>query len=265
MAAVTSSIVGIASGVMGAGMSFAQKAAASSAASQAKQDSKRLMAEAKQMAEKDLYSELNVPMGAFERQREENTAAGSMAVQALQEGDARGLAGGVGAVNQAQTVASEGLRNDLGQALYDNDKMKADSKQAINQQLIGANLGEAKDASAEAAYQEKVGKQAMMSGVESALGAVGSAANLVPLYGSNAQGRRGAKLFENEAVAQSFKDKGIGSARATSLLGGLSKQQQKNLLSGGDFDFDTIFGKGYTDKKGRTFYNGEEGYYGKNK
>jgi hypothetical protein len=56
MAAVTSSIVGIASGVMGAGMSFAQKAAASSAASQAKQDSKRLMAEAKQMAENSTIS-----------------------------------------------------------------------------------------------------------------------------------------------------------------------------------------------------------------
>jgi len=141
--------------------------------------------------------------------------------------------------------------------------MKADSKQAINQQLIGANLGEAKDASAEAAYQEKVGKQAMMSGVESALGAVGSAANLVPLYGSNAQGRRGAKLFENEAVAQSFKDKGIGSARATSLLGGLSKKQQKDLLGGGNFDFDAIFGKGYTNKKGMTYYDGEEGFYKK--
>ena len=50
---------------------------------------------------------------------------------------------------------------------------------------------QAKDAEAEASYQDKVGKQAMMSGVDSALGAVGSAANLVPLYGSKAQGRRG--------------------------------------------------------------------------
>tara|TARA_R110002012_G_scaffold213607_3_gene384694 strand:+ start:1941 stop:2732 length:792 start_codon:yes stop_codon:yes gene_type:complete len=263
MAAVTSSIVGIASGVMGAGMSFAQKNAAAVASSQAKQDSKRLMSEAKQMAEKDFYAELNVPMGAFERQREENTAAGSMAVQALQEGDARGLAGGVGAVNQAQTVASEGLRNDLGQALYDNNKMKADSKQAINQQLISANLGQAKDAEAEASYQDKVGKQAMMSGVESALGAVGSAANLVPLYGSKAQGRRGAKLLGNDKVAQGFKDKGIGAARATQMLGGLSKKQQKDILGGGSFDFDTLFGKGFTNKKGMTLYEGEEGFFKK--
>jgi len=260
MAAVTSSIVGIASGVMGAGMSFAQKNAAAVASSQAKQDSKRLMGEAKQMAEKDFYAELNVPMGAFERQREENTAAGSMAVQALQEGDARGLAGGVGAVNQAQTVASEGLRNDLGQALYDNNKMKADSKQAINQQLISANLGQAKDAEAEASYQDKVGKQAMMSGVESALGAVGSAANLVPLYGKSSQARRGGNLFEKGVGKKQFAAKGIGAARATNLLSNLSKTQQKQLLKDGSFDFESLFGKGFTNKAGRTFYEGEEGF-----
>ena len=138
--------------------------------------------------------------------------------------------------------------------------MKADSKQAINQQLISANLGQAKDATEEASYQEKVGKQAMMSGVESALGAVGSAADLVPLYGKTQGAKRAAKLFETDAVGKSFKDKGIGAARATSLLGNLSKKQQKDILGGGSFDFDSLFGKGYTNKRGMTLYDGEEGY-----
>ena len=44
---------------------------------------------------------------------------------------------------------------------------------------------------------------------------------------------------------------------------GLSKKQQKDLLGGGNFDFDAIFGKGYTNKKGMTYYDGEEGFYKK--
>lgn len=260
MAAVTSAIVGVASGAIGAAQSFSQASAAKAAAGKAAQDSKKLMAEAKLMAEKNYFEGLNVPMGAFERQREENLVAGQQAVQALQEGDQRGLAGGVGQVNQAQNVASEGLRNDLGQALYDNEKMKADERKSINQDLIAANVGEAKDLSAEASYQEKLGKSSMMSGVTSALGAVGSAASLVPLYGKSNAARRGGKLFEKGVGKKQFAAKGIGAARATNLLSNLSKTQQKQLLKDGSFDFESLFGKGFTNKAGRTFYEGEEGF-----
>ena len=55
MAAVTSSIVGIASGVMGATQSFKQAQAAGNASDKATQDSKRLLAEAKIMAEKNEF------------------------------------------------------------------------------------------------------------------------------------------------------------------------------------------------------------------
>ncbi|HBY67800.1 MAG TPA: hypothetical protein DEG69_08640 [Flavobacteriaceae bacterium] len=259
MAAVTSAVVGVASGVLGATQSFKQAADAKSAQAKAAGESKKLMAEAKLMAEKNYFEGLNVPMGAYERQREENLVAGQQAISALQEGDQRGLAGGVGQVNQAQTVASEGLRNDLGQALYDNEKMKAEERKSINQDLIAANVGEAKDLRAEADYQAKAGKQASMSGVQSALGAVGSAASLVPLYGKNRAAKRADSLYE--ANAQAFKDKGIGTSRAKNLLLNLDNKKLKQLTSeGATFDFDTIFGKAYTNKQGQNYYSGESGF-----
>ena len=263
MAAVTSSIVGIASGVMGATQSFKQAQAAGNASDKATQDSKRLLAEAKIMAEKNEYEALNIPMNAFERQREENTAAGSMAVQALQEGDSRGLAGGVGLVNQAQTVASETLRGDLGQALYDNNKMKAESRDNINQTLIANNVGQAKDLSAEANYQQQLQKSSRMSGVSSALGAVGSASNLVPLYGASVASKRSKKLFE--ANKDQFESRGIGVERGLSMFSNLDnkiiKDLNKSLKGGGKIDFDKLFGKGRDIGKGMKRYEGEEGYY----
>ena len=261
MAAVTSAVVGIASGVAGAGMSFAQASKAKNAANVAKQDSKRLMAEAKIMAEKNFYENLNVPVGAYERQREENMASGSAAVQALQEGDARGLAGGVGQVNQAQSAASEGLRNDLGQALYDNDKMKAEAKDNINQNLVAANIGEAKDASAEANYQQQLGASSMKSGVSSALGAVGSAASLVPLYGKGRAAKDAKSIFGGDAGAQ-FKSRGIGEDRGLNMLSGLDKGTLKKIRKGGSFDFDTLFGKGILNTRtGNQIYESEPGFF----
>lgn len=261
MAAVTSSIVGIASGAFGAYQSFKQAADAKSAAARAAKDSKKLMAEAKLMAEKNFFEGLNVPMGAYERQREENLVAGQQAIAALQEGDQRALAGGVGAVNQAQTVASENLRNDLGQALYDNEKMKAEERKSINENLIAANVGEAKDLRAEADYQERARKQAMMSGVTSALGAVSSAADLVPLYGKSKSAKRAESIYK--ANESAFKERGIGSARAQRLLSNLDKNQLKDLSKeGATFDFESIFGKGRNNKAGTMMlYEGDIGYY----
>ena len=255
MAAVTSSIVGIASGAFGAYQSFSQAAAAKSAAAKAAKDSKKLMAEAKIMAEKNYFEGLNVPMDAYERQREENLVAGQQAISALQEGDQRALAGGVGAVNQAQTVASEKLRGDLGQALYDEER------KSINENLIAANVGEAKDLRAEADYQERARKQSMMSGVTSALGAVSSAADLVPLYGKSQSSKRAESIYK--ANEKAFKEKGIGSARAQRLLSNLDKNQLKDLSKDGAlFDFDTIFGKGRKNAAGTmTLYDGDIGFY----
>ena len=259
MAAVTSAVVGVASGVFGATQSFKQAADAKSAQGKAAQESKKLMAEAKLMAEKNYFEGLNVPMGAYERQREENLVSGQQAVQALQEGDQRGLAGGVGQVNQAQSVASEGLRNDLGQALYDNEKMKADERKSINQDLIAANVGEAKDLRSEADYQAKLQKQATMSGFDSALGAVGSAASLVPLYGKNKAAKRAGSIFE--ANQKAFSDKGIGDSRAKNLLLNLDKNVLKDISKGTKkFDFKSLFGDSMLSKGGMNVYAGEQGY-----
>ena len=66
-----------------------------------------------------------MPTDAYEAEFEANLAADQQAVQALQEGDARSLAAGVGRIGAQQAEEAEDTRIDMGQDLYNLDVTKA--------------------------------------------------------------------------------------------------------------------------------------------
>ena len=124
MAAVTSAVVGIASAGYSAVSGFRNAAAQKKAAKEADAAAAKAMSEAKARAEVDYFAGLSVPLDAYEAEFENQLAVSQQNVEALQEGDARNLAAGVGRVGALQNQAREKTRIDMGQDLFALDKLK---------------------------------------------------------------------------------------------------------------------------------------------
>ena len=166
MAVTTAAVVGIATGVASTAKSFSDAAKAKKAQQKASEDAARLMSDARKRAEKNEFEGLTVPTDAYEAAFETTLAANKQQVEALQEGDARALAAGVGRAGAAAQAGAEKTRIAMGQDLFNVQKMKAQSRENIKQQLIGMDVGAAKDAKAEAAYQEQLRAQNIQQGIK---------------------------------------------------------------------------------------------------
>jgi hypothetical protein len=183
MALITSAIIGATTGLAAMGMSFKQASDAAEMEAEGLAATDKLMEEAKKKAEIDYAQTLNVPLSAFGKEFDQNTANQNAIVQSLQEGDSRNLAAGVGRVNVATTDANEDTRNALGDEMYELDKYQAESKQAINTDQKNMLVGGAAD-KAQMSRDAAQAKTSAMQGAFQGLGQVAGAVNsLAPLYG----------------------------------------------------------------------------------
>ena len=167
MAVATATIVALGTAAVGAGMSFKQAADAKDAASKADSDAKELMDEAKKNIEKDYMEELTVPLDAFEAASKENVALQNQSIQAIREGDQRGLQSG--AVTQVGQDAAEQRRIAMGQELSDLQKLKIQSKENIRDEIVSMDVAGAADANLRARDAQEARTAAMTNAV-SALG-----------------------------------------------------------------------------------------------
>ena len=225
MAVTTAAVVGIGSGLASAGMSFSQAASASRASANAIKEQKKLQADARERAEKNFYQGLNVPLDAYGEQFRQNTANQQQTIQALQEGDQRSLQGGVGALTAAGAAANEQTRIGLGEALYENRKMKADAQNTINQDLKSMDMGQAADQAAMARDADQARVAAISSGISGIGTAASSLASIAPLYGKTGGMKRAEALYD-----------GLDATSIEAAAGGqLSAAQIKNTLRQQDF------------------------------
>lgn len=197
MAVTTAAVVGIAAGVASTAKSFSDAAKAKKAQKKADQDAARLMADARKRVDKDEFAGLAVPTEAYEAAFETTLAANQQQVQALAEGDARSLAAGIGRVGAATNEAAQATRREMGQDLFNIEKMKAQSRENIKQQQIGMDVAGAKDAKAEAAYQEQLRAQKIQQGIQGIGQVATSVGAAAPLFGA---GGAAAKTALNPAT-----------------------------------------------------------------
>lgn len=160
--------VGMSAALGGSIMSFGQAAKGRRQAEAAQRKSEKLMIEARQRAQKNVYEKLQVPLDAFGEQYRQGLAAQTQQVQALQEGDARGLAAGIGKVAGQTTAAQEQTRVGMQKDLYDLAKVKADAEDDIKQQMIKMDVGRASSLERKAADLEKMRAKAMQTGIAQA-------------------------------------------------------------------------------------------------
>ena len=202
MAVTTAAVVGVAASAGGAINSFSQSAKQGRMAEKAAAASKKAMAEAKRKAEKNFYAGLNVSTEAYDRAFENNLQAQTQNIQALQEGDPRNLAAGVGLVQQASDATAEATRLGLQKDLEANAKMKADAKDAINQDLKRMDLGYAKDQEKIAQESSAASAKSMSEGISGVVSTVGQAAQLAPLFGAKNITTKEQIYLDNLAKAQ---------------------------------------------------------------
>ena len=166
-----------------AGMSFGSAAKQRKASASAVRKSKALMDAAKKRMEMNVYEGLNVPLDAYDKQNQMNLLGQQTSIQALQEGDPRNLAAGVGAVGQVAGLQNEKMRISLQKDLYENRKMKADKRDSINQDFVNLGLGQAKQFAQEGQDLKENANAAVIAGISSIGEAAATASNAAPLYG----------------------------------------------------------------------------------
>tara|TARA_R100001443_G_scaffold53483_4_gene65117 strand:+ start:161 stop:1018 length:858 start_codon:yes stop_codon:yes gene_type:complete len=218
--------IGLATSLIGSGVSFTQAAKAKREQKKAERQQKALMEKAKERAEKNFYETLNVPIDAFDNQYKQNQQVAAQALEALQQGDARNLAAGVGGLQAAASQANEVVRTGMQDALYENRKMKMEGKAAIEQQLIDMEVGAAAD---QAQMARDFGRD-QAAGIQGGIAGVGqaaqSASSLVPLFAAGKEGRAAMQADEvfggqedqtQDQLSKTVDEGGTGMSRANRL------------------------------------------------
>ena len=229
MAGIGIAIAGLAVSGASAGMGFAQASKARKLAAQENQKAERLMNEARAKAEKNVYEGLQIPMEAYNREFRENTAQQMQNVQSLQEAGGRTLAAGIGKVAGQGQQGNAEIQGRLGQALYDNDKMKADGAQDVNQQLIQMDVGQSSSATRKAADLKTEAAQA----TQGAISSVGSAlsygtAVAAPLFPNNASTTADILKQQNLVMGDRASGQPLTKTPLNSMQGGKTIQNPMN-------------------------------------
>lgn len=220
MAVTTSAVIGIAAGGANAAQGFMSAKNARVAAEDARVEADKMMADARRRAEVDNYAKISLPLDSYEAQLNNNLAADKQAIEALQEGDARALAAGVGRVGAQQAAETDSTRIAMGDEMFNINKMKADSKENIKQQMIAMDVGEAKMQD-QRAYEEE---QRRAAGMQQGFAGIGQVAqgvgDMAPLYGKSMNDKRAlAMVGDDDFVSQmGYDPKNMTEAQRLELL-----------------------------------------------
>lgn len=162
-------LIGIATTGLNIGMSLVEASKQKELQRAADRQAEKSAAEQERLLSQDFYTNLQVPMEAYDKQFAANTAAQQQALSALTEGDPRLLLGGVGKVQAATVDANSDTADNLAEKLYNLDMTQAGAAERANLRLApleAERLKGAQEASA-AAQMAKVQAQ------QKALGAGG--------------------------------------------------------------------------------------------
>ena len=237
MAVTTSAVIGIGSGIATSIQGFTSASKARTAQQNADNEAKRMMMNARKRAEQNEYGELSLPLEAFEAEFEANLAADRQAIEALQEGDSRALAAGVGRVGAQQNQEAQATRMNMADEMFGLEKMKADAREQQKQQLIAMDVGEAKmqdQKAREAAEARRMGIEAGFQGIGQVAQGVG---DMAPLYGRSMNDKRAQRMMNDQGMKTRAMMAGIDVNDELALFDWISSQeitgkQARNMTAG---------------------------------
>jgi hypothetical protein len=157
----------------------AQKAA-ERAAQTAAREQERLLSQ-------DFFSALQVPTEAYQRAARETTSQVGQAVGALQEGDSRLLAGGIGKVAAAGIEGEAATRDAMAQDLYKLDLAQAAAATNVNTKLADLEADRLAGAQQEVANAYDLRTKALQGAGATGIGILGQGLNMLSPFGMDKQ------------------------------------------------------------------------------
>jgi len=207
-AAIILGSIAAATGLAGMGIGLGQAGKQRRAASQAKADSERLMQQARNRMMADNFENIKLPTESYDRAFRENTAQQRQAIDSLQSADARSLAAGIGKVSAAGTAANEQQRLVMGKDLYDLELKKAQNAEAIKNELVGMDVGQARDLTTMSADSREAAAASTMGAIQSGVAGVSALASSLPDYMKSGADRK-AGTFADSGVISGMEGKTI--------------------------------------------------------
>ena len=161
-----------------------KQADASRAAEQAAKEAAR---KEEQLRSQNLFEGLQVPMEQYNRAAKETTSQVGQAVNALQEGDSRLLAGGLGKVAAAGIEGEAQTRDAAAESLYNLGATQAEYGMQVNSDLADLEAGKLAGAqnAAAAANQAEMGLYG--GAAQAGAGIINQGLAMIPSFGAKKQ------------------------------------------------------------------------------
>jgi hypothetical protein len=200
MAATTAAVVGIASAVAGAGMSFSEASKQRKAATTARIEADKAIQEARRRAEENVYKALSLSKEPYNRAREAALVQGAQAVEAGIESE-RGIGATAGRVQMAQNELQRDIANEQTQQIQDLNKVVATEDARLKD--YSANISMAEAAGAQQAMRDAEERRAanMTQGFQQVGNLATSVGQALPLYYQGQGGRQYNKLVDQATNA----------------------------------------------------------------
>ena len=223
-------MIGMGIQVIGAGLQIARSIDQKKKARDAERASKELLEQAKSRLDVNRMEGIQVPLEAYEMAGREVTAQQMQSLEGLREADARTLAAGVGKLGAAGATATEGVRQNMAEAIYKRDKMIANEAARIDTVMGGISLEEVSGAQIAAKEREEAAAMALSGGIAGMGGAFDTLAKSQDLYSQ----RQGQMAAAQQYQQQTGQYQGMTPAQArTAMIGaGIGQQGFSNLAQG---------------------------------
>jgi len=207
MALTTATILALSSTVIGGGINLIQAQEARQFQEKSDKAAKRLLNDAKTKVQKDYYEGLKIPMEAYEQAELATLQQQQQNIQALQQADSRTLASGIGRVGMLANQQTEQIRAAKAKEMFDLEKMKAENKDDMNQQLIQMDVAAAQDKAARAAQADETVGMLQAGAANAVIGGITAAADAQALNPLSKADKALAKTFKDNE--QLFIDQNI--------------------------------------------------------
>jgi hypothetical protein len=237
MAATTAAVIGIASSVGGTYMSFREASKQSKAATTARLDAEKAIAEAKKRAEQNVFEALSLAKEPYERAREASLASGAQAIEAGRESE-RGIAATAGRVQMSQNEMQQSIADEQTAQIQGLNKLIATEDARLLDYLAAVNMEEAAGAQKAAAQADKFRAMNIAQGIQGIGNIASSASALLPTYYDSKATNQYEKLAKQATAS------GLSQEQFQNKLVELSAKPEFGALSGVGFSENSVDAKG---------------------
>ncbi len=223
MAVATTTALAVAGLAVSAGssaMSFAQAGKQRSLQREAEKDAAEAMAEARKKLEVNFYDQLGIQKEPYELERQALISAGAQAIQAGQEGEARGAGATAGRIQMAQTEGQRAIAGAMGQEMLGLEKLAAAEDARLRDLGVEIDLKEVSGAQMAARDAQRAAAASTAQGVQGLASTAQQGIQMVPLFGAS----ESAKAFGN-LQSTATKDLGLSEADFQKNIASIGKLQ----------------------------------------